>query len=282
MNACKLILCDLREGILCNKRMLVIPLLGIFECLYADMSIRSITAESQQATFLDLLTAIFQGCDPIAQLTEHGASPPYFWLAIFLLFLFIIFDYLHKDLTHFGLQILSRARGRIAWWSAKCAWILLSGVCCYALLLLTVLAYSLCRGYTLSLQNTPALTQALASASSFYSPDGDLTMTAGQGFFLLMLPLVLICTLYIMQMTLTLFCKPLIGYIIMTVLLIFGILFDAGVVFPRTGMMLMSDLTMKFGYDPVSGLTLCLILTTVCVAAGGLYFQNYDILPDKE
>lgn len=282
MTACNLIGNDLREGIGSNKRLLLIPPLAVFECLIAHATVSACAEPAGCMTFFDLLTEIFHGCDPFLTHSEHNLSIPYFWLAIFLLPLFAVLDYLHDDLTQFGLQVLTRTQNRFTWWLSKCIWNLSAGICCYALFLLTVLLYCLIMGIPLSLSNTADVTKALAGASSCYKCGFFSEFSASQIGMLIFSPLAVICTLNMLQMILSLFCKPLFSFLITVGILLAGVMSDCGIAFSRGGMMLMSSITMTLGYDPASELILCLILIMVSFAAGGLYFQKYDILPDKE
>mgnify|MGYP003239100490 CR=1 FL=1 len=133
MSVFKLWLCDIREGIFKNKRYTIVPFICIFECMYAHMSINSYQLYydvHSRPTFLALWAEIFHGCDPITKNPDPNLKIelPYFWIAIFIFAIFIGFDYMHNDLTQFGIQVLSRTRKRSRWWISKCFWCLSSGI----------------------------------------------------------------------------------------------------------------------------------------------------------
>ena len=147
MSAFKLILSDIREGILRNKRYILVPILCLFECMSADINLNMFKAYGgikSPTTFLDLIAELFHGCDPITKAPDPSTviALPYFWIALFVFAVFINFDYMHNDLTQFGIQVLTRSRKRGAWWGAKCVWCIASGVWFYVLFLLTALLFS--------------------------------------------------------------------------------------------------------------------------------------------
>lgn len=277
MSLCRLIVSDIRAGIFRNKRLLLMPVLGIFECMSAHMTIAGISDSPQTATFMDLLTEIFRGCKPMLQNNRDAAAIPYLWLAVFILSIFIIFDYMHDDLTQFGIQILSRTRNRAAWWYSKCVWNLASGICCYILFLMTVLIFCGCSGYTIRLTVTPEIISALAAGTA-----QDAVPIEPHSLLLLLAPLAVICALNMIQMALSLICKPLFSFFITVGILILGVLFDSVFTFSRCGMLMMSNQFSSDGYETVSALMVCLILTAAACIAGKCYFKKHDIIPDKE
>lgn len=287
MNAFKLILCDIREGIIRNKRYFLVPVLSLFECMYADMNInayKTYGAVQSHTTFLDLIAEIFHGCDPIARTPNPDImiALPYFWIAIFVFAVFVSFDYMHNDLTQFGIQVLSRSRKRSAWWGAKCIWCILSGIWFYVLFLLTVLIFCIINEYELLFTNNPDILNIIADRSIIYIFKGVPNLNFLQRSWMLLAPMVVICTLNMLQMLLCLFCKPMYSYLMIIGILLFGVLVDIPAAFSRCAMTTMNNWFFEDGYPTVIGLAVCVILTVVAMVIGTLYFKRYDILPDKE
>lgn len=88
MSAFKLILSDIREGILRNKRYILVPILCLFECMSADINLNMFKVYGgikSPTTFLDLIAELFHGCDPITKAPDPSTviALPYFWIALF-------------------------------------------------------------------------------------------------------------------------------------------------------------------------------------------------------
>ncbi len=287
MNAFKLILCDIREGIIRNKRYFLIPVLYLFEFMYADLNLNTYKTYGgvrSRTTFLDLMAEIFHGCDPIARTPNPDImiTLPYFWIAIFVFAVFVSFDFMHNDLTQFGIQVLSRSQKRSTWWGAKCVWCIASGIWFYALFLLTALIFCIINGYELQLTNTPDILNIIADRSIIYSFNGIPELSLLQKILMLLAPMAVICTLNMIQMLLCLFCKPMYSYLIIIGILLFGVLADTPVAFSRCAMTTMNNWFFEDGYPIVIGLAVCVLLTVAAMLIGTLYFKRYDILPDKE
>lgn len=287
MNVFKLLLCDIREGIFRNKRFIIVPFLCIFECLYASMNINAYKGYYEiysKTTFLDLMTEIFHGCDPIAKNPNPDIKIeiPYFWLAVFIFAVFIGFDYMRNDLTQFGIQVLSRIQKRSKWWLAKCVWCLMSGVWFYVLFLLTALIFCIINGYGFGFTGNLEIINVLANRSVIYTYIGISELNIFQGVSILIAPIFVICTLNMIQMILCLFLKPMYSYLIIIGVLLFGILTDIPIAFSRCGMLTFSNCFFQDGYQTELGFVICLTLITGSILIGNLYFRRYDILPDKE
>lgn len=287
MSAFKLILSDIREGILRNKRYILVPILCLFECMSADINLNMFKAYGgikSPTTFLDLIAELFHGCDPITKAPDPSTviALPYFWIALFVFAVFINFDYMHNDLTQFGIQVLTRSRKRGAWWGAKCVWCIASGVWFYMLFLLTALLFSVLNGYDITFTNTPDILTITADRSVVYLFKGAPDLTVLQRVWLLLAPMLVLCTLNMLQMLLCLFCKPMYSYLISIGVLMFGVLDDTPAAFSRCAMTTRSDWFYEEAYPAMTGMWICLGLIAAVIIAGALYFKRYDILPDKE
>ena len=92
MNVSKMIVCDLKNGIIHNRRYLFVPILMFFECMYSDNFLRMISfgREFGTPTIFDLFALVFRGCDPISKLPKESGLPnlPYFWIAVLIFAVF--------------------------------------------------------------------------------------------------------------------------------------------------------------------------------------------------
>ncbi len=287
MNVCKMLACDINEGILKNKRYIVAPLLAILECLYAHINISSLKSYrdvTQTSSIIELIAEIFHGCDPIAQNTNPDIkiAIPYLWFAIFVFAVFISFDYMHNDLTQFGIQILSRSKKRIEWWFSKCLWCILSSVWFYFLFFITIVLFGVVNEYSIMPSEDPEVLNIIADQSVMYSFVGIAVTSCTVHLKLLFLPLLVIITLNVIQMFLTLFIKPMHAYLLIVGLLTVGILTDVPIAVSRLSMVTFSRIFYENGYNEEIGLIICFILIVSLIVGGGLLFKRYDILPDRE
>ena len=85
-----------------------------------------------------------------------------------------------------------------------------------------------------------------------------------------------------MQMTLSLWCKPLYSFLLTIGLCMLSMAADFTWLFSRMGMVLYHDCFFLDGYSMQMGTVACIAVILLCVAGGGIFFQFYDILPDKE
>ncbi len=278
MNAYKLICHDIRQGVLQNKRLLIIPFFSLFACFSANLYIYD--AESSAPTFADLWVALFQGCLPIMKANDGQAVIPFFWLAMFLLAAFTIFDTLHDELSGFGLQLLTRTNARPIWWFSKCIRIVAALMSIYLIVFVTSLLFALVSGYEMTMQVSSSLPERLLAATEYYQI-GDVPGTEAAPL-LLLAPLILFCTLGLLQMAISLFCKPVCSYIITAICVIAGTLTDSTAAFSRCGMLLTSTIFTTNGYSLRNGLIICLILMIIAVLGGMFCFQRRDLFLTKE
>lgn len=286
MNVCKLMCCDIYQGIIKNRRFLVVPILCFFECMYNDnlLAILSNGSSFGKITIFDLFTLVFRGNDPISKLPKDNSlmELPYFWIAIFVFAVFIGFEYMHNDLTQFGTQILTRCRKRESWWLSKCIWCIAATVWCYILIIGTIFLYGVLHDFILTPENNYKLTDVLTNESVVYESASCKSIGIMDRLCIIIAPLTVILALNMIQMTLCLVIKPVYSYIISVVLIIAGTFSDSQIAFTRSAMVLYNMNYLKKGYNTHVGIIICLTITALCMIIGGIYFKKTNILPDKE
>jgi len=284
MNVFKLLLCDLKEGTFKNKRFLVVPILALFECMSAHIRVAFICDMYQgktTATIYNLFTEIFHGCDPLSKVREMHMPIPYMWLSVFIFSMFTVFDYAHDDISNFGVQIISRTGKRSSWWLSKCIWSLLSGVYFYLIFMITITVFASMNDYFLSFADNTLLTDLIANSSVYYTYKNIEVVTGTELFFTFISPLVVICTLNIMEMTFSLLIKPLYSFFVTFGILLLSVFVDWQIIFPRSAMVLMNTNYFNNGYNMKLGLVVCIFVILLSVVVGEIWFSRYDILPLK-
>ncbi len=287
MNVYKILNCDIKEGIFKNKRFIIVPFLFAFECIYADIKIgayKSYFKIQGEITFWELISEIFHGCDPISNSrnADIKIELPYFWIAFFVFAIFMSFDYMRDDLSNFGIQIISRTGNRRKWWFSKCIWCVLSGIWFYIIFILIAMIYSLLNNYNLSFPENFQLINLLANRSVIYSFIGVNEASTFQIINIILAPMFVICTLNILQMTISLFVKPMFSYLIVLGVLMLGVISDKVYAFSRYSMITFSGLFYEDGYNLMAGFLTCFILIMITTLTGYIYIKKYNILSDRE
>ena len=103
MNVFKILLCDIREGILKNKRFISAPLLAVFVCMAAHTRVSFLNDSFEMGakpTLFNLFLEAFRGSDPLSKIREMHAPIPYMWLAVFIFSMFTAFDYSELQLLN--------------------------------------------------------------------------------------------------------------------------------------------------------------------------------------
>ena len=284
MNVFKILLSDIREGTLKNKRFISAPLIALFVCMVAQTRIYFFSDSfdlGSNPTLFNLLIEAFRGSDPLSKIREMHAPVPYIWLSIFIFSMFTVFDYAHDDISNFGMQIISRAGKRTSWWYSKCIWVMLSGIYYYGLFTLTMLGFAAMNGYSMSFKDNTIFSDLLANCSAYYTYKNIEEVTGIELLIFILSPLIVICTLNIFQMTLSLFIKPLYSFFITLGVLLLSVFVDWLAIFPRTAMMTFSNHYHQNGYNIKIGWIVCIAVIFASVIIGRVWFKRYDILPQK-
>lgn len=287
MNVCKLIWYDIKNGIFKNVRFLIVPFLALLECLYTDISLNAAKEWNfvdTKTSFFDFLNVIYLGCEPLLKfrIDEDPPDVPIFWVGIFVFAVFIGFDYLHNDITQFGMQMIIRTKERTKWWLCKCLWCLCSSVVFFVLFVGTVFVFCIFNGYDLSFKSNIDILEIYSQSAIVYDPKTINCISKSQAIMMFSSPLILLATLNMLQMLITLFFKPMYSYMFNISLLSIGFLSDSVFTFSRCAMPIYSDILLIDGFNIKGALVLCAILIALSVIIGLVYFKRYDILPDKE
>lgn len=282
MNVFKLVFNDITEGVIKNKRFISVPLVSIFACMVADIKINNYIFGCQlsvKRTAFDVFAEIFHGIDPLIR--QQSFQLPYMWIGIFMCILFIAFDYINKDISQFGIQVVTRLKSRKEWWYSKCISNIVTSLCYYLIFIAVVIIFCLINRYDLSLQNTPEISQLL-STSGIYSYKQLTVFTNKEVIIQIVSPLILLITLNLMQMMLSLIIKPAYSIVITMGILLIGLFIDNVYAFSRMGMCMMSNIYYTDGYDLIKGSIVCIVIIITSISLGACIFERYDILPGKE
>lgn len=276
MSWCKLLRHDLACG-LGRWRYLAVPLLFLLPCIVCRSTV---LLTGSRGTWMDYMMDCFMGAKPVVYNSEElTLALPSFWLLAMGGCLFLNLDYLLHDLTRAGQQVILRSGKRRGWYLSKCLWNLLSCVLYILLAGAAVLVFTLLFGGRASLSNTPEITLAL-----FYEVLFDpVALTPGQGLTAaVLLPLVSLMALSMLQMTLCLFLKPVVSFLISMALLAAAVYCNSPLAVGAGAMVIRSRIVVSGGISPSLAAATAVCVIVLSAGVGCVRFQYTDILSGEE
>lgn len=267
MNWFKLLCHDLRKG-LTRKRYLAVPLFFAAGCFTCGLQI---PGQLPTPGFMDRLLFCFKGLAPLDR--PQDFQLPVLWFLILAGCLFLNLDYLLDDLTQEGQQMMVRAVSRRGWYLSKCVWGLCSCGLFLVLGLLTCLVFALLCGGELSLCNDPLVSQVTLGAWT------DTPLMPWEAVLIgMVLPCLTLVGFNQLQMTLCLYIKPILSFLICVCGLVAALLFSFAWVPGNGAVTARSDLLKPGLLSPVPLLVTALCLWVVSVIAGVIRFRRMDLL----
>lgn len=267
MNWFKLFRHDLRCGIL-RWRYLLVPVLFCLPCFSGWIAIRN---AGLAGSWGDYIISCFKGIGP--PLGVEGFEFPIQWFLVMGGCLFLDLDYPLNDLTQAGQQVIIRAMSKKSWFFSKCAWNLLS---CGVYILLGIgmaFLFALVSGGGLVLTNTGAVTQSALQISG--------ARQLGTWSFLLaavILPYLTIAAFSMLQMTLCLVMKPILGALVCICLQIISLFVDSPLFIGNGAMAARSGVLIQGYQDPMLGILACLAVIGISMVVGIIRFDRMDHL----
>ena len=225
MKVFRILKVDIRLGVY-KKRFLLLALIYLIP--FAQfLEWRRFLQESfsTQCTFADCMGCVFQGIYPFVRTgtLDDFAIPPV-WFILLICFLLVPLEYPAKTMELWGEQYTARS-GKISWWISKYLYTMICIIGAFAILLLEMLVLCEVCGVRITLRNTPEYYQLLY---------GQVNMNFQESFtsyenllVLIIIPLLGILTLSILQLFLSIWIRPVIGFIASIISLVFSVYYDS-------------------------------------------------------
>lgn len=268
----KLVRYDLQYGLL-RFRYFLVPLITLIPCF---RMFRILQSGDLIASCVDYLVYIFEGIEPIQSKdpTDHILLP-IMWIAMIGSSLLLNFDYMLKDLTNAGQQVIIRCDARKEWFLSKIVWNLASTALYFVLLLLTVIFFVLFTDGKLTLINTPAVVLRIFSKVT----PKNTTLSVFEGVAVtLFVPFISVAAMNILNMTLCLIVKPITGLLISMALMILAVYVNSPLALGNGAMTIRSVAFVTGGHDPMSSVYTAVAVILICSIVGAMHFKNIDIL----
>lgn len=181
-------------------------------------------------------------------------------------------SYMIEDLSQGGMQVLIRAQKKSWWWFSKCLWNLWVVLVCYGLEYLSL--------WVLSLISGKAQTWELNSRVFQFSFAQALPSTHSTHLFvsLCLLPCLAGMAVNLMQMTLSLFVKPVFAFTAVCCYLIVGVYYAHPLMLPNYAMPVRSAAVGIYNFRPELGIGLCLLAFAACFMVGAWKIRKKDIV----
>lgn len=274
----KLLRYDLKVGICYHYKKLV-ALLVLFICVYLEcfMEFRAFTLSSTlftvDNTLGNTLLYIFAGIQAYDPQADTQFIFPAIWMLLYLVLAYFTLYYPYNDLDESGQNILHRSGGRRLWWTSKCCWNICTVLLFFLIGWAVITLVCFIQGIPLSMELSQNINMLLGMriTSPFLHPT-ELT------FEILVLPVLTMIAVNLMQMTLSLFIRPIYSYMITGALLLASTYYQSPFLIGNYAMPIRSSRIIENGVNPIYGVWLTIGISVVSFLIGLLYFKRYDIL----
>lgn len=231
--------------------------------------------QKQRITICDSLLYLTGGMLPVSfkSLTDSFQFPVR-WLLPHVLILFFTLDYARNDLTHGGTQVLTRAHNRVLWWMSKCIWNTMTVFSCFATELAVWFLLSSFVIKTEGFSLNSILFEGFFNASL---PEQGIFTWKYIGTFCL-LPVLVCAAVSLLQMTLTLYVKPVFAYVAAIVYYIAGVYYVTPLLLSNYALSVRSSTIGLYNFRPETGLILCVASGIIAVSIGGVRLCRMDLL----
>lgn len=226
-------------------------------------------------SLVDSLLYLTGGMLPLRNIRNIAATQyPIQWLVVQFVVLFFTSEYARSDLSGGGIQILSRIHSRTLWWIAKCIWNFLTILTCFIVLYLTwfILAACFHLPFALSIER-------MCFAKFFNTLPRSLQVSRSYFFLnLILLPILVCSSISLMQMTLSLYVKPVVAYLLSCIYCLAGMFIAHPLLLANYSMSVRSTAIGFYRFSPAVGLGLCLILMLLSIIIGIIHLSKMDLL----
>lgn len=271
----KLLRFDLHHGILKRyKTILLMCIIVILACFDLINKLKSF--EYTHYTYGEFLFYIFGGIKEYIPSPSESFPIPFLFLLWHMTILYFTSHYMYDDLTGFGQNLIYRFKSRTKWWLAKCIWNVLYVAAFYIFSLIAVLIFSKISGADTSLEVLNKSEIFIIGQYQIFSDIYPVTIE------LLVLPMFISITVSLLQMTLSLIVKPLISYILSSVIFIASAYYQTPYLLGNYAMAIRSDSIVTNGVNATAGVIFALCVSAVSVISGIFIFRRYAIMNSKE
>lgn len=274
MNWHKLFANDLKRGLL-RRRYWLVPIFFILPCFLCGKELDGL---GFSGTVGDYLLYFFKG-SPVRNLGAEDFSIPVLWMLPFAGCLLLNMDYVLTDLSLFGQHIVTRSGSRKRWYLSKCVWNAAACVMCFGTGILVITGFALLSGAQATLHNTPIVTRVFFLETLYE----ELALSGGKVVIMtIAAPIVTITALSMVEMTLSLFVKPVLSFLACLCIITLSIFVPKVWMLGNGAMAVRSVFVTRAGVSPLDSIGWACMIILACIFAGIGRFRRTDILPGVE
>lgn len=271
---------DIRQGILRSGTLLLVPTV-IAAVTFFDFYAKARRYLEQgmihsTMDYGDYWFYLYGGMCEYIPSPDNPFQFPAVWILVFLVLPFVLLNYPFRDMFGVGQQILVRSGQRSLWWLSKCCW----NFCGTVLYQLIIQAAGLVLSLVFEVEISNRIHMDFINLvfniryQEVWNPS-SLPVAA------LLLPMLVSAAINMLQMTLSLFIRPMFGFFAVAVLLLASAYLLSPLLIGNYAMAFRYDWMLKAGVSMGVGMRMAAILLLLAVLSGLVRFRLYDILESE-
>lgn len=280
MRFIRYLLFDFKQGILRNKALLLVPMI-IAAAAFFDFSAKAHRYLQNgmmkgSVSYGDYWFYLYGGMHKYTPSPGNAFQFPVVWILVFLALPFVLLNYPFKDMYGVGQQVLVRSRRRTAWWLSKCCWNLFGTVLYHLVMQVTGLVLFFVFQMNISYRIHMDFIKL-----AFEVVHQEVWNPSMLSLAVLLLPLITSAAINMLQMTLSLFIKPIFSFFAVAVLFLASAYLLSPFLIGNYAMAYRYDWMLKEGVSISVGGEVSVVLLLIAVLAGLVRFRLYDILESE-
>lgn len=271
MSLIKFLRFDIKHGIIKKYHLYIVyAVLTIFAIIQFQGKLNSFGFTNYSIG--DCFLYIYGGSKEYVPRVGETFEIPYLWLVNHIVILYFTLNYMYKDLSGFGQQIIYRSGGRITWWISKCLWNSLMVINFYCLGYLIIFLMSVSKAV-----DTLEISEHMFAMVDFGDKLVDLQVV-NLNIEIILLPVLFSMAISMFQMTLTLLFKPILSYILSTAVCIASAYKLTPVLFGNYSMAVRNSKVVTNGVSSFTGIVELVVIILLSVVIGVIVIRKCNIL----
>ncbi len=271
---------DFRQGILRRGTLLLVPAViaaVTFFDFYAKAR-RYLEQGMTQSTvdYGDYWFFLYGGMCEYIPSPDNPFQFPAVWILVFLVLPFVLLNYPFRDMYGVGQQILVCSGRRSLWWLSKCCWNFCGTVLYHLIIQAAGLVLSLV--FEVEISNRIHMDFINLVFNIRYQ---EVWHPSSLPLAALLLPMLVSAAINMLQMTLSLFIRPMFGFFAVAVLLLASAYLLSPLLIGNYAMAFRYDWMLKMGVSIGAGERIAIIILLLAVLSGLVRFRLYDILESE-
>lgn len=280
MTLFKLVKYDIKNGVFLSwHKLLIGAVYAVISCMILDRQIQNAVEAKHlpsmlKASVFDYLCNIFKGIDRYSFTAKGGFQIPALWCLFFVCYFFIIGRYIVNDLYGFGTHILLKAKSRKTWWISKCIWVFMTALVYFAVIVVTMILYCAFNNH-LSFSITKEIL-------TFHVSTNLWAQGLNFGVAMLVLPLLVLFTMGMIQITISLLTSPIVGLLTVSSFLVASVYFYTPMLVGNFVVLKRSEAVIGGFANSTNAFIYCLLIATIAFFIGLVWFERKDILKNEQ